>query len=85
MSLESLGIIWKHYSIPDEYVLHAPRLGQRPYHPCLGSFSISIDALEAGLRFPLHLVIGVSRVVAHIAQSGGAELLALPHNISRGI
>ncbi|RRT54359.1 hypothetical protein B296_00040216 [Ensete ventricosum] len=29
-------------------------LGQRPYHPCPGAFSISIDALEMGLRFPLH-------------------------------
>ncbi|RRT84286.1 hypothetical protein B296_00000154 [Ensete ventricosum] len=56
--LESLGSIQKRFSIPNEYVLRAPRSGQRPYHPCPGGFSISIDALEAGLRFPLHPVIG---------------------------
>ncbi|RWW71576.1 hypothetical protein BHE74_00020661 [Ensete ventricosum] len=54
---ESLGSVRKHFSIPNEYVLHAPRSGQRPYHPCPGGFGISIDALEAGLRFPLHPVI----------------------------
>ncbi|RRT45723.1 hypothetical protein B296_00015461, partial [Ensete ventricosum] len=32
--------------------------GQRPYHSCPGGFSTSIDALEVGLRFPLHPVIG---------------------------
>ncbi|RZR77283.1 hypothetical protein BHM03_00002298 [Ensete ventricosum] len=56
--LESLGSVRKRFSIPSEYVLHAPRSGQRPYHPCPGGFGISIDALEAGLRFPLHPVIG---------------------------
>ncbi|RZS17268.1 hypothetical protein BHM03_00049390 [Ensete ventricosum] len=59
--LESLGSVRKHFSIPSEYVLHAPRSGQRPYHPCPGGFGISIDALEAGLRFPLHPVIRESR------------------------
>ncbi|RRT49176.1 hypothetical protein B296_00027233 [Ensete ventricosum] len=58
VSLESLATIRKRYSIPDEYILHVPGLGQRPYHPCPEGFSISIDALEAGLRFPLHPVIG---------------------------
>ncbi|RRT36502.1 hypothetical protein B296_00025866 [Ensete ventricosum] len=48
--LESLGSVRKRFSIPNEYVLHAPRSGQRPYHPCLTGFSISIDALEARLR-----------------------------------
>ncbi|RZR81465.1 hypothetical protein BHM03_00007693 [Ensete ventricosum] len=56
--LESLGSVRKRFSIPNEYVLDAPRSGQRPYHPCPGGFGISIDALEAGLRFPLHPVIG---------------------------
>ncbi|RZS23152.1 hypothetical protein BHM03_00056020 [Ensete ventricosum] len=56
--LESLGSVRKRFSIPNEYVLHAPRSGQRPYHHCPGGFGISIDALEAGLRFPLHPVIG---------------------------
>ncbi|RZS25061.1 hypothetical protein BHM03_00058206 [Ensete ventricosum] len=47
--LESLGSVRKRFSIPNEYVLHAPKSGQRPYHPCLRGFSISIDALEARL------------------------------------
>ncbi|RZR82622.1 hypothetical protein BHM03_00009074 [Ensete ventricosum] len=34
--LESLGSVRKRFSIPSEYVLHAPRSGQRPYHPCPG-------------------------------------------------
>ncbi|RZS29118.1 hypothetical protein BHM03_00062803 [Ensete ventricosum] len=58
MSLESLASIRKHFNILNEYVLHALGPGQRPYHPCPGGFSISIDALEAGLRFPFHPVIG---------------------------
>ncbi|RRT37381.1 hypothetical protein B296_00049937 [Ensete ventricosum] len=56
--LESLGSVRKRFSIPNEYVLHAPRSGQRPYNPYPGGFGISINALEAGLRFPLHPVIG---------------------------
>ncbi|RRT74527.1 hypothetical protein B296_00018201 [Ensete ventricosum] len=58
VSLDSLASIRKRFSILNEYVLHAPGSGQRPYQPCPGGFNISIDALEAGLRFPLHLVIG---------------------------
>ncbi|RWV95569.1 hypothetical protein BHE74_00003153 [Ensete ventricosum] len=57
ISLESLGTIREHYSIPAEYVLHAPAPGQRPYHLCHSGFSISVDSLEVGLRFPLHPVI----------------------------
>ncbi|RZS14181.1 hypothetical protein BHM03_00045838 [Ensete ventricosum] len=53
VTFKSLASIWKRYSIPDEYILYAPGLGQRPYHSCPGGFSVSIDALEAGLRFPL--------------------------------
>ncbi|RWW54038.1 hypothetical protein BHE74_00039408 [Ensete ventricosum] len=52
--LESLGSVRKCFSISSEYILHAPRSGQRPYHPCPGGFDISIDALEARLRFTLH-------------------------------
>ncbi|RZS12659.1 hypothetical protein BHM03_00044149 [Ensete ventricosum] len=55
--LESLRSVRKRFSIPNEYVLHAHRSGQRPYHPCPGGFGVSIDALKAGLRFPLHPVI----------------------------
>ncbi|RRT79594.1 hypothetical protein B296_00005179 [Ensete ventricosum] len=58
MSHESLVAVRKRFSIPNEYVLHAPRPRQQLYHSCPRGFSISIDALEAGLRFPLHPVIG---------------------------
>ncbi|RZR85755.1 hypothetical protein BHM03_00012790 [Ensete ventricosum] len=44
---------------PLEYELHDPLLGQRPYDVFLNGFGLSIDALEAGLRFPLHPVIEV--------------------------
>ncbi|RWW63606.1 hypothetical protein BHE74_00029203 [Ensete ventricosum] len=37
--------------------LHAPLLGEHPYDAFLSGFSLSTDALEAGLRFPLHPVI----------------------------
>ncbi|RWW87851.1 hypothetical protein BHE74_00003303 [Ensete ventricosum] len=59
VTLESLASIRKHYNVLDEYILHAPGPGQRPYHPCPEGFSISVDALEVGLRFPLHPIIGV--------------------------
>ncbi|RZS12147.1 hypothetical protein BHM03_00043545 [Ensete ventricosum] len=58
VSLESLASIRKCFSILNEYVLHTLGPGQRSYHSCPGGFSISIDALEAGLRLPLHPVIG---------------------------
>ncbi|RZS26041.1 hypothetical protein BHM03_00059345, partial [Ensete ventricosum] len=57
VSLESLAMVRKHFSIPNEYVLYAPGPEQRPHHPCPKGFSVSVDALEAGLRFPLHPVI----------------------------
>ncbi|RZS18225.1 hypothetical protein BHM03_00050458, partial [Ensete ventricosum] len=47
----------EHYYIPSEYELHVPLPGERPYDAFSSGFSLSIDALEAGLRFPLHPVI----------------------------
>ncbi|THU50983.1 hypothetical protein C4D60_Mb06t26180 [Musa balbisiana] len=52
-----LGNLWEHYSIPEGYVLLAPELGQRAYNPIPKGFALTLYALEAGLRFPLHLVI----------------------------
>ncbi|RRT33751.1 hypothetical protein B296_00054703 [Ensete ventricosum] len=49
---ESLGSIWEPYSIPEEYVLQAPLPEQRPCNPESSKLSISVDALEADLRFP---------------------------------
>ncbi|RWW36318.1 hypothetical protein BHE74_00058669 [Ensete ventricosum] len=52
VSEESLGSIRERYSIPKEYALQAPLPEQRPYNPESSKLSISVDALEAGLRFP---------------------------------
>ncbi|RWW52271.1 hypothetical protein BHE74_00041317 [Ensete ventricosum] len=58
VSFKSLEAIQKHYSILSESAWHAPLLGQHPYNTYPEGFSISVDALEAGLRFSLHPVIG---------------------------
>ncbi|RZS16574.1 hypothetical protein BHM03_00048580 [Ensete ventricosum] len=53
----SLITIWVRYSIPDEYAIHALLFEQCPYDLYPNGFSVFIDALKAGLRFSLHLVI----------------------------
>ncbi|RRT52268.1 hypothetical protein B296_00028263, partial [Ensete ventricosum] len=45
------------YSIPVEYGLHVLQPEQRPYSLDAPGMCISVDALEAGLRFPLHPLI----------------------------
>ncbi|RZS16656.1 hypothetical protein BHM03_00048679 [Ensete ventricosum] len=57
LSIESLVLIRKRFSILDEYALHAPLLEQCSYHEFPGGYSLSVDALEARLRFPLYSVI----------------------------
>ncbi|THU54355.1 hypothetical protein C4D60_Mb10t24220 [Musa balbisiana] len=57
MIAEWLGRIRDRYSIPSEYELHVPRSGQRAYDSFPSGFGLTLDALKAGLRFPLHLVI----------------------------
>ncbi|RWW59948.1 hypothetical protein BHE74_00033090 [Ensete ventricosum] len=47
----------KNYFIPPEYKLHVPLPGERPYDSFPCGFDLSTDALEVGLRFPLHPVI----------------------------
>ncbi|RRT59603.1 hypothetical protein B296_00034558 [Ensete ventricosum] len=47
--------IMKNYYIPSEYKLHVPLPGERPYDAFPNDFSLSIDALEAGLSFPTEL------------------------------
>ncbi|RWV87953.1 hypothetical protein GW17_00050007 [Ensete ventricosum] len=47
----SLAAIRERYSIPAEYGLHVSRSGQRPYSSDAPGVCISVDALEAGLRF----------------------------------
>ncbi|RZS01511.1 hypothetical protein BHM03_00031388 [Ensete ventricosum] len=53
----SLAVIRERYSIPVEYRLHVPHHGQRPYSLDAPDMCISVDALEAGLWFPLHSLI----------------------------
>ncbi|RZS00986.1 hypothetical protein BHM03_00030785, partial [Ensete ventricosum] len=60
-SVESLVMVRKHYSIPDEYALHAPSPKQCSYDAYPEGFSISVDAFKAGLRFPLHPVVGAMK------------------------
>ncbi|RWW17966.1 hypothetical protein GW17_00018079 [Ensete ventricosum] len=57
MMTHRLVEVRKNYFIPLEYELHSPLPGEHPYDAFLNGFSLSIDALEAGLRFPLHPVI----------------------------
>ncbi|RRT60930.1 hypothetical protein B296_00016900, partial [Ensete ventricosum] len=57
MTEGSLAVIRGRYSIPAEYVLHVSRPGQRPYSLDAPGMCITVDALEAGLRFPLHSLI----------------------------
>ncbi|RZR84779.1 hypothetical protein BHM03_00011659 [Ensete ventricosum] len=53
----SLAMIRGRYSISIEYGLHVPWSGQRPYSSDALDICILVDALEAGLRFPLHPLI----------------------------
>ncbi|RZR88021.1 hypothetical protein BHM03_00015509 [Ensete ventricosum] len=53
----SLAMIRERYSIPIEYGLNVPHPGQCPYSSDAPDMCISVDALEAGLRFPLHPLI----------------------------
>ncbi|RWW88351.1 hypothetical protein BHE74_00002777 [Ensete ventricosum] len=50
----SLAAIRERYNISTEYGLYVPRSGQRPYSSDTPGVCISVDALEAGLQFPLH-------------------------------
>ncbi|CAL9121070.1 unnamed protein product, partial [Musa textilis] len=57
MDSKALAALQDRYSIPREYRLHAPSPRQCPYDPFPNGFKLTLDALEVGLRFPLHLVI----------------------------
>ncbi|RWW86009.1 hypothetical protein BHE74_00005271 [Ensete ventricosum] len=54
---EALESIRECYSIPKGYMLRAPLPEQRPYQHGPSKISISMNALEAGLCFPLHPTI----------------------------
>ncbi|RWW54345.1 hypothetical protein BHE74_00039080 [Ensete ventricosum] len=53
----SLAAIREWYNIPIKYGLHVPHPGQHLYSSGVPGVCISIDALEAGLRFSLHSTI----------------------------
>ena len=46
------------YRIPKHYRLHAPFPGQQPYDRFPNGFGLTVGALEAGLWFSVHPVIG---------------------------
>ncbi|THU52136.1 hypothetical protein C4D60_Mb10t00820 [Musa balbisiana] len=52
-----LNNLQERYCIPEDYALLAPESGQRAYDPIPKGFALTLDALEAGLCFPLHPVI----------------------------
>ncbi|RRT31661.1 hypothetical protein B296_00051034 [Ensete ventricosum] len=52
-----LAVIRGRYSIPAEYRLQVSRPGQHPYSSDAPGMCISVDALEASLRFPLYPLI----------------------------
>ncbi|RZR71348.1 hypothetical protein BHM03_00004742 [Ensete ventricosum] len=82
----SLAVIRERYNIL-EYTLHAPLPGQCPYSKGSLGFSVSVDALEAGLRLSLHPIIEeclkggirLGRVVEgdHVLFSGDPRLTEL--------
>ncbi|RRT44495.1 hypothetical protein B296_00020916 [Ensete ventricosum] len=53
----SLAVIRGWYSIPVEFGLHVLQPRQRPYSSDAPGMCIPVDALEVGLRFPLHPLI----------------------------
>ncbi|THU53338.1 hypothetical protein C4D60_Mb10t13350 [Musa balbisiana] len=57
VSESSLGYLRGRYGIPEDFTLIAPEPGQRAYDPIPKGFALTLDALEAGLRLPLHPVI----------------------------
>ncbi|RWW88787.1 hypothetical protein BHE74_00002323 [Ensete ventricosum] len=57
ISEEFLESIRECYNIPEGYALRAPSPKQRPYQTQPSEISISVDALEAVLHFPLHPTI----------------------------
>ncbi|RRT83423.1 hypothetical protein B296_00017726 [Ensete ventricosum] len=57
MTEGSLAVIRGRYSIPVEYGLHVPQPEQRPYSSDAPDMCITVDAMEADLRFPLHPLI----------------------------
>ena len=57
VSWSLLGGLRECYIIPEDYILSAPDPGQRAYDPVTKGFALTLDTLEAGLRFPLHPLI----------------------------
>ncbi|RRT80483.1 hypothetical protein B296_00023678 [Ensete ventricosum] len=53
----SLPKIRATYRILGDFYIHIHGVGQHPFDPFLNGFSLSVDALEAGVRFPLHPLV----------------------------
>ncbi|RRT40594.1 hypothetical protein B296_00038658 [Ensete ventricosum] len=72
------------FYIPLKYELHVPISDQCPYDAFLSGFSLSIDALEMGVRFSLHLVIEACLDVRDMNETWLAEagLSLVPRGLS---
>ncbi|THU64118.1 hypothetical protein C4D60_Mb01t23110 [Musa balbisiana] len=57
VSESSLDYLWGCFGIPEDFSLIAPEPGQWAYDPIPKGFALTVDALEAGLRLPMHPVI----------------------------
>ncbi|THU69219.1 hypothetical protein C4D60_Mb08t12110 [Musa balbisiana] len=74
VSESSLGYLRGRYGIPEEFVLIAPEPGQRAYDPIPKGFALTLDALEVGLRLPLHPIISSCVSWWHISPSHMARI-----------
>ncbi|RWW09003.1 hypothetical protein BHE74_00008302 [Ensete ventricosum] len=65
------------YHISNEYDLHVPKFGQQPFDLSPNWFELSVDALEAGLRFPLH---PLGRGSYYLISNSGFRVCGVPSN-----
>ncbi|RWW22573.1 hypothetical protein GW17_00013224 [Ensete ventricosum] len=71
----SLPKIRATYRILGDFYIHIHGVGQHPFDPFLNGFNLSVDALEAGVRFPLHpLVISLCDALAYFV---GVNLMGM--------
>ncbi|RWW50878.1 hypothetical protein BHE74_00042826, partial [Ensete ventricosum] len=57
MTVRQLAEVREHFCIPTKYELYVPLPGHCLYDALPDDFGLSIDALKAELRFPVHPVI----------------------------
>ncbi|RWW45062.1 hypothetical protein BHE74_00049130 [Ensete ventricosum] len=75
MTDRRLAEVRNHFCILEEYELHVPLHGQRPYDAFSDSFVLSIDALEAWLRFSLHPLVRTESLLETVGIESPLELV----------